>query len=99
MVPGQVVYQFRASPDPPVTVKVILPASSAQKLLLVELTNVGATGKAFIVTVCVAAAEGPLHPAAMAVIIDIPLHPAPNITSPVAELMELPPVNEAASSE
>ena len=48
-----------------------------------------------IVTVWVAVL-GPLHPAALEVIVDVPLHPDAYVTSPVVELIELPPVILAA---
>ena len=49
-----------------------------------------------IVTVCVEA-DGPLHPAAVAVIVVVPLHPAVYVTAPVDELMVIPPAILAAS--
>ena len=51
-----------------------------------------------IVTVCVAVA-GPLQPAALAVMMLVPLHPAAYVTVPVAVVMVFPPASEAASSE
>ena len=49
-----------------------------------------------IVTVCVAVL-GPLHPAALAVMVDVPLQPAAKVTSPVDTLIKFPPVMLAAS--
>ena len=51
-----------------------------------------------IVTVCVAVA-GPLQPAALAVMMLVPLQPAAYVTVPVAVVMVFPPASEAASSE
>lgn len=50
-VPHPEVYQATDVPEPPVTLKFIVPASSAQKLLRSTLANVGATGKGLTVTV------------------------------------------------
>ena len=44
---------------------------------------------AIVVTVCVAVC-GPLHPAALAVIVLVPLQPEAQVTVPVDELIELP---------
>jgi hypothetical protein len=49
-----------------------------------------------IVTAC-DAMIGPLQPAAVAVITDVPLHNAVNVTWPVEETIELPAATEAAS--
>ena len=45
------------------------------------------------------AVAGPLHPAALAVIMVVPLQPAAYVTSPVPALMVLPPVILAAFKE
>ena len=42
---------------------------------------------------------GPLHPAAEAVIVVVPLHPVANVTAPVVEFIVLPPLKLAASRE
>ena len=42
---------------------------------------------------------GPLHPAALAVITDVPLQPATKVTAPVPATIEFPPVTLVASSE
>ena len=49
-----------------------------------------------IVTTCVVVA-GPLHPAALAVIVVVPLQPATYVNAPVAPIIVLPPVILAAS--
>ena len=51
-----------------------------------------------MVTVCVEDL-GPLHPAALAVMIVVPFHPAVYVTAPVDELIVFPPAILAASSE
>ncbi len=61
-----------------------------------------AGAKALIVTVGVivttwVVVAGPLHPAALAVMVVVPLHPATYVTSPVAAFMLLPPAMLAAS--
>ena len=57
---------------------------------------------AFMVTVGVmvttwVVVSGPLHPAALAVIVVVPLHPATYVTAPVAPTIVLPPAILAAS--
>jgi hypothetical protein len=52
-------YQVSVVPDPPLAVRTIFPASSAQKLFLFEITDVGATGKSVIVTVVLSQVELP----------------------------------------
>ena len=47
-------------------------------------------------TTCVVVA-GPLHPAALAVIVVVPLQPATYVTAPVEALILFPPVILAAS--
>jgi hypothetical protein len=50
-VPPQLpVYHFSVSPDPPVAERLMLPASSAQKLFRSTEAVVGATGSGFTVT-------------------------------------------------
>ena len=49
-----------------------------------------------IVTICVVVA-GPLHPAALAVIVVVPLHVPAYVTSPVTPSILLPPAKLAAS--
>ncbi len=61
-----------------------------------------AGAKALIVTVGVivttwVVVAGPLHPAALAVIVVVPLQPATYVTSPVAAFILLPPAMLAAS--
>ena len=51
--------------------------------------NAGVPTLGIILTVCVAV-RGPLQPAADAVIVEVPVHPAVNLTSPVRELIVLP---------
>lgn len=51
VVPQPEVYHATEVPEPPVTLRLIVPASSAQKLFRSTLANVGATGKALTVTV------------------------------------------------
>jgi hypothetical protein len=46
-------------PEPPVADKLMLPASSVQKLLRSEAADVGATGRASTVTVTLAQVEFP----------------------------------------
>src|SRR5207253_1785890 len=60
--------------------------------------NTGVPTDAVMVTVCVAV-FGPLHPAALAVIVDVPLHVPAYVTSPVEELIVLPADKLDASSE
>ena len=50
----------------------------------------------FIVTTCVANA-GPLQPAALAVIVVVPLHPDAHVTAPVAPSIVFPAVELATS--
>jgi phage tail protein X len=56
----------------------------------------GTVTTALIVTVCIAD-DGPLHPAAVAVMMEVPDQPATNVTAPVEELTLFPPVILAAS--
>ena len=49
-----------------------------------------------MVTVCVVVI-GPLQPAALAVITEVPLHPAAKVTAPVLATMAFPPVILVAS--
>jgi hypothetical protein len=49
-----------------------------------------------IVTTCVAVL-GPLHPAALAIIVVVPVHVAAYVTAPVVVLIVLPPDTLAAS--
>ena len=49
-----------------------------------------------IVTTWVVVA-GPLHPAALAVMVVVPTHPAEYVTAPVAATIVLPPINDIAS--
>ena len=59
-VPPQLeVYHPRVVPDPPTTLKLILPASSAQKLFLSLAAETGAIGNGLMVTVTLAQAEFP----------------------------------------
>jgi hypothetical protein len=58
--------------------------------------NTGIVTGALTVTVCVDDL-GPLHPDAVAVITDVPDQAASHVTSPVEELMVLPPDRLAAS--
>lgn len=51
VVPHPDVYHETFVPEPPITLKFIVPASSAQKLVLSELAAMGATGIGFTVTV------------------------------------------------
>jgi hypothetical protein len=51
-----------------------------------------------VVTVKVVSA-GPLHPAALAVIVDTPVHAAAKVTTPVEATIEFPFAEEIASSE
>ena len=51
-----------------------------------------------IVTVC-EVNLGPLQPAALAVMVEVPLHPAAYVTIPVVLLIVLPPVILAAFKE
>lgn len=51
VVPHPPVYHATEVPEPPVTLKLIVPASSAQKLFRSTLANVGAVGKEFTLTV------------------------------------------------
>ena len=60
--------------------------------------NTGVLTVGVIVTVWVDVI-GPLHPAALAVIIDVPLQPATKVTAPVPATIEFPPVTLEASSE
>ena len=57
----------------------------------------GVPTEAVMVTVCVAVL-GPLHPAAVAVIMEVPLHPASYETSPVKELIVFPALKLVASN-
>ena len=41
--------------------------------------------------------EGPLHPEAVAVIVEIPIQPAAKVTSPEVVTIVLPPASETAS--
>jgi hypothetical protein len=57
LVPVQLPVSHRSVvPEPPVADKLMLPASSAQKLLRSEAAEVGATGSALTVTVTLAQA-------------------------------------------
>ena len=60
------------------------------------VTNTGVPTVAVVVTICVAV-FGPLQPAALAVMVDVPVHPAAKVTSPVDELIEFPPAKVVAS--
>ena len=67
---------------------------------LVELAGV----KGLIVTVGVIVTTwlvvaGPLHPAALAIIVEVPLHDAAKVTAPVEALIVFPPARLAASRE
>ncbi len=57
--PQLLVYQRTASPDPPVTERLIFPASLVQKLFLFDRADVGATGRGTTVTVTLAQDERP----------------------------------------
>ena len=58
-VPPQLpVYQAQVVPEPPVTDKLMLPLSSAQKLFRSTPADVGATGDATTVTVTLAQEDG-----------------------------------------
>ena len=70
-------------------------AAPWQRVELAPNENTGVPTVGVMVTVCVAV-TGPLQPAALAVIIVNPVHPAAYVTTPVEELMELPPVMAAA---
>ena len=61
-------------------------------------TKTGVPTVGVIVTIC-AAVLGPLQPSALAVIVDVPVHPAAKVTAPVEALIVLPPVILAASKE
>ena len=69
-----------------------------QRVDVAPNVNTGVPTVGVTVTVCVAV-FGPLHPAALAVIIVVPLHPAEYVTAPVVVLIVLPPVTLAASNE
>ena len=56
----------------------------------------GVTTDGVIVTVCIEVC-GPLQPAAVAVIVVVPLHPAVYVTAPFDELIVIPPAILAAS--
>ena len=58
--------------------------------------NTGVPTVAVVVAVWVAVL-GPLHPAALAVIVELPIHPAVKVTAPVDELIELPALVLVAS--
>jgi hypothetical protein len=60
--------------------------------------NIGVPTVGVTVTVWIAVA-GPLHPAALAVITEVPLQRAAKVTTPVPATIVLPPVRLAASSE
>jgi hypothetical protein len=62
---------------------------------LVPITDVTLTA-GVTVTVCVAV-TGPPHPAALAVIVVVPLHEDANVTSPVEEFIVFPPAKLEAS--
>ena len=57
--PQLVVYHPTCVPEPPVTERFILPASSAQKLFLSVEAEVGSVGSGLTVTVTVAQLEFP----------------------------------------
>src|SRR6185503_19282330 len=76
-------------------VYVTLPAPW-QRLDVAPRTKLGVLTIPLIVTVCVAD-FGPLQPVAVAVIVDVPIHNAANVTVPVAALIVLPP-NKLAPS-
>lgn len=58
----------------------------------------GVVTKGVIVTVCEVNLR-PLQPAALAVMVEVPLHPAAYVTIPVVLLIVLPPVILAAFKE
>jgi hypothetical protein len=80
-----------------VAVAVYVTVPAAWHLVVDEPSeNTGVPTDAVVVTVCVAVL-GPLHPAALAVIVEDPVHPATKVTLPVDELIVLPPVMLALS--
>jgi hypothetical protein len=60
-----------------------------QRVELAPKVNIGVPTVGVIVTVWVEVC-GPLHPAALAVMVDVPVHPAAYVTAPVNVFMELP---------
>jgi hypothetical protein len=62
----------------------------------VPSVKTGVLTVAVVVTVCVAIA-GPLQPAALAVMVDEPLHPPTKVTVPLAEFIEFPAIVELLS--
>ena len=48
---------------------------------------------------CIVVVAGPLHPAALAVIVDKPVHEEENVTAPVDAAIVLPPARLETSSE
>ena len=58
--------------------------------------NIGVPTDDVIVTVCVEVL-GPLHPVAVAVIVDVPLQPASYVTAPVVALLYYSPAKLVAS--
>jgi hypothetical protein len=66
-----------------------------QRVEVAPKLNTGVVTVGVIVTVCVPVA-GPLHPAALAVMMEVPLQPAAYVTAPVDELIVLPPARLGA---
>ena len=69
-----------------------------QRVEVAPKANTGVPTAGVMVAVCVDVA-GPLQPVALAVINEVPDHPAAYVTAPVAELIVLPPAILTASSE